>query len=389
MGFAGEVIIAIAILPFARHIKEQVTAEKGTTLDSVGSVVSVVGLFSLVLGLILAGRYGWWNARRPFMIGDIPINPLNLSPTPWLVGFGIVMIVVFIHWQMRREDRGQMPLVHMRVLENGRFLTGIAANVFQSMVITGILFVVPLYLQSAVGYSAFESGLAILPFSIATFAVSLGTSSWGERFSPRSLILIGVALMMAGIMLLYMRISLSITIIQMIIPMGVFGIGMGLLMAHLVNLILSSVDATDSPEASGLNNTFDQLGNSLGTAVVGSLLLAFFMGNVVDDVVKKANLQISPDQRAQIVVHWEDLRAAFTDAERAELFQTFPQDLQDVINKIVDVAVVNAMQGTLIVVLFLIGALFLVATFLPKKKREIALEERVPIPDTSLESPSA
>ena len=149
------------------------------------------------------------------------------------------------------------------------------------------------------------------------------------------------------------------------------------------------MDPSDSPEASGLNNTFDQLGNSLGTAIVGSLLLSFFMGNVVDDVVKSANIQIAPEQRGQIIVLWEDARETFTDAERAEVFKSLPADLQQALNGIADVAVVNAMQGTLLVVLFLIGALFLIVTFLPtRKEREITPAERAPMPGAVLESPA-
>ncbi len=154
LGFAGEVIIAIAIFPFAKYIVEKKTAKEGTTLDWGGAVLSVIGLFSLVLGLILAGRYGWWEATRPFMIGDTQVNPLGLSPTPILVGIGLTFLAAFIHWQMRREKNEQTPLVTMRVLGNGRFINGVSSNIFQSMVITGMLFILPLYLQSAVGYSA-------------------------------------------------------------------------------------------------------------------------------------------------------------------------------------------------------------------------------------------
>ena len=196
---------------------------------------------------------------------------------------------------MRREKNEQTPLVSMRVLGNGRFLVGVSTSIFQSMVITGLLSILPLFLQSAVGYSAFQSGLAIMPFSIATFAVSLGTASWSERFPAKRLIQLGIVLMFVGILLLYGAISLKITILQMIIPLGVFGIGMGLLMARLFNLILSSVNTKDSPEASGVNNAMDQLGNSLGTAIVGSLLMAFFLGNMVDTVLKTANIQVTPE----------------------------------------------------------------------------------------------
>jgi len=379
LGFAGEVLIAIAILPFTRYIVEKKTAEKGTTLDWTGALLSFVGLFSLVLGLILAGRYGWWDAKRPFMIGDIQANIFGLSPTPILVAFGLALVVAFIHWQIRREKKGQTPLVRMRVLGNWTFLTGVSANVFQSMVITGLLFVLPLYLQSAIGYSAFQSGLAILPFSIATFAVSLGTSSWGERFAPKLLIQIGVVLMALGTFLLYNVISIQITLGEMIIPLGVFGIGMGLLMAHLVNLILSSVNPDDSPEASGVNNAMDQLGNSLGTAVVGSLLMAFFLGNVVSTVLTEAQVESTSQDRAQIVTAWEDARETFTEAERKQFFESLPTEVQQGLDEIADKAVVTAMEDVLLVIVGLLLIMFLLSTFLPKREeRKIPLAERVP-----------
>ena len=279
---------------------------------------------------------------------------------------------------MRREKRGQTPLVQIRVLKNSRFLSGVSANIFQSMVITGLLFVLPLYLQSAIGYSAFQSGLVILPFSITTFAVSLGTSSWGERFASKRLIQIGVVLMALGIILLYNVISLQITIAQMIIPMGVFGVGMGLLIAHLVNLILSSVRPEDSPEASGVNNAMDQLGNSLGTAVVGSLLMAFFLGNVVDTTLRTVNIQATPEQRSQLVVLLEDARDLITEADQQAILELLPAEFQQAINQLLDNSVVTAMEDVLLVIAFLLLILFFLATFLPKRQRTIPPADRVP-----------
>ncbi len=377
-GFAMEVVIAIAIFPFAKYIVEKKTAKEGTTLDWGGAVLSMIGLFTLVLGLILAGRYGWWQATRPFSIGNTPFNPFGLSPTPILVGIGLTFLAGFIHWQMRREESGQTPLVSMRVLGNGRFINGVSSNIFQSMVITGLLFVLPLYLQSAVGYSAFESGLAILPFSIATFLVSIGTSSWSERILPKLLIQSGIALMMVGIFLLYRVISLTITIGQMAIPLGIFGIGMGLLMAHLVNLILSSVDANDSPEASGVNNAMDQLGNSLGTAVIGSLLMAFFLGNVVDSVLKDNNLQVTAQERTQLVTQIEDARETITEAEYQAVYTQLSPEIQQGIKTLKDNSIVTAMEDTLIVMGTLLFIMLILATFMPKKERDIPLSDRVP-----------
>ena len=376
-GFAMEVIIAIAIFPFAKYIVEKKTAESGTTLDWVGSILSIVGLFSLVLGLILAGRYGWWTATRPFMIGDTQLDLFGLSPTPFLVGFGLIFLVGFVHWQRHREKEDKTPLVSMRVLGNGVFITGVASNIFQSMVITGMLFIIPLFLQSAVSYSAFESGLAILPFSIMTFLVSLGSSSWSEKLPAKWLIQAGIVFMIAGLILFYGQISLKITIGQMIIPMGVFGVGMGLLMAHLVNLILSSVDAKDSPEASGTNNAMDQLGNSLGTAVVGSLLMAFFLGNMVDAVLRTENISVSPQERTQLVTQLEDAREVITQEEYNAFMGTLPQDVQQGIKQTQEASIIKAMEDTLLVVAILLFIMFLLTTFLPKREEKIAPVDRI------------
>ena len=346
-------------------------------LIGLGSILSIVGLFSLVLGLILAGRYGWWTATRPFMLGDTQLDLSGLSPTPFLVGFGLIFLVGFVHWQRHRAKEDKTPLVSMRVLGNGVFITGVTSNIFQSMVITGMLFIIPLFLQSAVGYSAFESGLAILPFSIMTFLVSLGSSSWSEKLPAKWLIQAGIVFMIVGLILFYGQISLKITIGQMIIPMGVFGIGMGLLMAHLVNLILSSVDAKDSPEASGTNNAMDQLGNSLGTAVVGSLLMAFFLGNMVDAVLRTENISVSPQERTQLVTQLEDVREVITQEEYNAFMGTLPQDVQQSIKQTQEAAIIKAMEDTLLVVAILLFIMFLLTTFLPKREEKIAPVDRI------------
>jgi hypothetical protein len=171
-----------------------------------------------------------------------------------------------------------------------------------------------------------------------------------------------------GSFLLYRVISLEITVGQMIILMGVFGIGMGLLVAHLVDLILTSIGQEDSPEASGVNNAMDQLGNSLGTAVVGSLLMAFFKANVVGTVLKESNIESTQEQRNQLVVLWEDARETFTDAERQSFIESLPADLQQGLDQIADSAVIPAMEDVLLIIVGLLLIMFLLSTFLPKRK---------------------
>jgi MFS family permease len=368
-GFAGEVLIALALLPFALYVVDKRTAGAEMTLDWGGAALSVAGLFSLVLGLILAGRYGWWASRRPFSLNGTRLDLAGLSPTVYLVGFGLVVLVVFIHWQRRREARDLTPLLQTRIMKNGTFVTGITAYLLQAMVVTGLLFVVPLFLQSAVGFSAFQSGLALLPFSFMTFAVSLGTASWSGRFSPKLLIQIGIGLMVVGVVLLRNAADLNVTIPQLILPLAVLGVGMGLLIAHLVNLVMSSVDPADSPEASGVNNTFNQLGTALGTAVVGSLLMAFFYANLVMGVAVDSEIELNAAERDQIVVAIEDAQEVLTEEERGLLLAKLPADEATRLEQLARLSIEKAMDDTLLFVVVLLVVMGLLATFLPGKER--------------------
>jgi MFS family permease len=377
-GFAGEVLIAIALLPFARYVVEKKASDDAMTLDWGGTALSVIGLFSLVLGLILAGRYGWWTARRPFVVNGTQFDLAGLSPTVYLVGFGMAVLVGFVHWQRRREARGLTPLLHTRVLSNGTFVTGISSYLLQAMVVTGLLFVIPVFLQSAVGFSAFQSGLALLPFSLVTFAVSLGTANWGQRFSPKVLIQVGIGLMLAGTLLLYRVADLAVTIPKMILPLAVLGAGMGLLIAHLVNLVMSSVDPADSPEASGVNNTFNQLGTALGTAVVGSLLMAFFYANLVTGIAVESKIELTGAQRDRIVVAIEDAQEVLTETERGRLLAQLTPGEARRLEELARQAIETAMDDTLLAVVVLLGGMGLLTTFLPRRGRDVPPAERLP-----------
>jgi predicted MFS family arabinose efflux permease len=229
-------------------------------------------------------------------------------------------------------------------LSNARFTTGVAVNIFQSLVISGLLFVLPLFLQSGLGFSAFQSGLAILPFSIATFVVAMGTSRLGKKIEKKWLIQIGILLLAAGIILLRFIISINLTIVQMIIPMAVFGIGMGLLMAHLINAIMTAVSTNDSSEASGVNNSMDQLGNSIGTAVIGSMLTAFFFGNIVTGIFRTAKVELPQEQRQQIVTQLEDFTQVASADQKKEFIQSLPQSVQNNFENILNSSITEAMQ---------------------------------------------
>jgi MFS family permease len=162
----------------------------------------------------------------------------------------------------RRARRGQTPLFSVRLLRNGSFVAGAATEAVRQMYIAGLLFVVPLFLQAGLGFNALESGLVLVPLSVMGFIAAFGAARLGERFAAKRLIQAGMIVLAVGVLPLYGVTSLQLTIAQTIIPMGVISLGLGVTVAKMVDLTLSTVHPERVSEASGVSNTFRELGNS-------------------------------------------------------------------------------------------------------------------------------
>ena len=376
-GFGGEVIIALAVVPLIPMIGQQVGRDSFSSLDWMGALLSSIGMLVIVLGFLLAGRYGWWEARRPFVILGQTLNLFGLSPTPAFFVTGLALMVGFFHWQRQRETKGQVPLVRWRIFTNSEFVTGATMYAIRSIFLSGLLFVLPLYMQSVLEFSAFESGLALLPFSAAVFIVSMTTAGWSDRIAPKRLIQVGLVLLALGSLYGYAVTSIEMTIVTFCLPVTVMGIGMGLMMAQLVNLALSSVDPQDTSEASGVNNALGELGNSLGTAVIGSLLLMFFFNGLVDQIARRSELELSFQQRKQVIVQLEDAPDLDTQAGQDDLIANTPAKVRDELPWIIEDATVRAMQFTLLVILVLMLLTLLVSTFLPDRRIEKDDQQRI------------
>lgn len=238
----------------------------------------------------------------------------------------------------------------------------------RSIFLAGLLFVLPLYMQSALKFTAFQSGLALLPFSASVFFVSMKSASWASRISAKTLIQIGLVLLALGSLYTYAVTSTAMTIGTFFIPVTVMGIGLGLVMAQLVNLTLSSVAPQDTAEASGVTNAVGELGNSLGTAVIGSLLLMFFYTGVVDQVALRADLDLSYQQRSQLIVEIEDAPDIDTQAGLEAFIVDLPENVKDDVPFVMNDAAVRAMQNTMLVILTMMILTLLVSTFLPHRR---------------------
>jgi EmrB/QacA subfamily drug resistance transporter len=279
--FAGEVIVAIGIVIGTIFLVRDIPGDKETKLDYVGAVLCALGLGLIVYGILQASSWGWLEPK------DSPIEPFGLALTPFVVAAGALLLWAFTAWQSYREQHGQDPLVHLALLAVRPLRSGLAMFLAQNTILMGVFFVIPLYLQIVQGFDAFETGLRMLPISVTLFIASLGGSVLGRYVPERAIVRAGVLLLVLACFLLLATIQPEIDTPWFGIASAVLGLGLGLISSQLGNIVQSAVGEGDRSEAGGLQYTSQQLGSSLGTALIGVVVItglaAAFSNTVADD----------------------------------------------------------------------------------------------------------
>ena len=165
----------------------------------------------------------------------------------------------------------------------------------QNLVLMGIFFTIPLFLQIVQGLDALETGIRMLPTSVGLFVSALVGSRLASRFAPRLLVRVGLGLVFVASLLLMGTIEPELDNTPFLIAMGVLGVGMGLVVSQLGNVVQSAIGDEQRSEAGGLQNTAQQLGSSLGTALLGAIVITglatAFTGNIADDPQVSAKVE--------------------------------------------------------------------------------------------------
>jgi MFS family permease len=316
--FVGEVLIVVAILALARRVQDAPVAER-SRLDLVGALLSASGLGLAVFGVLRSSVWGWVLPK--------PEGPeiLGLSPTIVLIFGGMFVLWLFSAWEHRVEKRGGEPLVRLSMLGNRQFSGGLLMFFFQFLVQAGLFFTLPLYLSIALGLSAIDTGLKIMPLSITLLLAAAGVPRFFPNVSPRLVVQAGLLAMFAGIVSLFMSIDVNAGAEIVTVPLLLAGLGIGALASQLGSVTVSAVPDDESPEVGGLQNTATNLGASIGTALAGSLLIAALTASFLNGI--QQNPAVPPEVSAQANVELaggipfisnDDLQAALTQAGASE-----------------------------------------------------------------------
>jgi MFS family permease len=276
--FVGEVVVAIGILFGTRLIREPERETGPLELDWVGGVLSAAGLALVVFGVLQASNWGW---LKPL---DSPLEPFGFSLTPFVVAAGLALLGVFRSWERRREEQGRQPLLHFRLLGIPTLRGGTGMLLAQNLILMGIFFTIPLYLQIVQGLDALDTGVRMLPASAGLFIAALAGSALASRFAARPLVRAGLVITLLGTLLLLDTIDTQLDDGAFLTAMGVIGVGMGVIVSQLGNVVQSAVGDEDRSEAGGIQYTAQQLGSSLGTALLGAIVITGLIASFTDNI---------------------------------------------------------------------------------------------------------
>ena len=312
--FAGEVVVVLGILLLARRINDT-PPEQDVHLDVGGTVLSALGLGLVVMAILKSGSWGFVQPQpeAPTIFG--------LSPVIWMLLAGGVAMALFLVWENRRVERGQGVLIDPSMLRNLQLRNGVISFLFMFLVQAGLFFAVPLFLSVALGLSAIETGVRLLPLSLTLLAFAVGVPKLFPDVSPRRVARIGFVVLFAGLVLLIGLLDIGAGAEIVTWPLLLAGAGLGCLASQLGSVTVSAVPDSQSGEVGGLQNTGTQLGASIGTALAGAILISalatsFFTGIQTNPAVPDAVAAQAETELASGVqfVSDDQLQAALSDA---------------------------------------------------------------------------
>jgi EmrB/QacA subfamily drug resistance transporter len=344
--FAFELLGVLAAILMRSYLRESKPSLGWRDIDLGGVVLSVTALFCLVFGILLLGSPQYWQLVPLFII------------------VGLILFAAFLLWQRRRINHHAEPLFDISVLKNRLYVLGSATSAIQQVAFGGVLFILPVFLLQVTRVSAFTTGVALLPMSIAIFVLSVTGGRLTSIVSPKVVSLIGFLIAAAGAYLLRDVFSQSTQPVDIIPGTVIFGIGVGLLLSQLTNLTMSAARKDQEIDASGFLNTAKNLGYSVGTALIGAILLVGIFNGLVAGI-STSTLVSNTTTQEQI----QQNLYAYAQNMQTSAPPDIPQSLIPEAQRILDSTISSAMHLTFVSLTLILLLGFVITLFLPRSTK--------------------
>ena len=259
-GFACELIIVIIILVLQNKIPNFEPTESKSELDITGAVISFIGLVLLVLGILSLTN--------------------DITTSTGIIILGTIILTAFAWFEIKRKRKGKVPLLDVELFKDRNLRVGTVIQLLTFLIMAGGLFAVSVYLQSVLQLNAFDTGLATLPLTVGLLIFSVIAPELSEKLSHKKLMAIGSIMSIIGCLILSYQFRLNTSPMELLPGMFILGAGFGFIMALSVDIALINIPDESQNNASGITSTGQSLGESMGTAIIGIILILGVFGGI-------------------------------------------------------------------------------------------------------------
>jgi len=255
-------VAVIGLVAVVTLVPESRSAER-PSLDPLGMLLASAGLVGVTYGLIELGRNGWT---------DVPSLAVLVA--------GVLLVVGFFLWERYLTSLpGGRPLIELSLFASRGFTWGVILAALGGMALIGMVFTLPQYFQGVLKLDPEGSGVRLLPIIAGLIAGAVPADRLAERIGARFTVGAGFAITAAGL-LLGSETALDSTMSFVITWMVIVGFGMGIGFATAASAALKTVPAEQSGVASAMLQAIQKVGAPFGSAVLGSVLVTVYQGNL-------------------------------------------------------------------------------------------------------------
>ena len=252
--FVFQALVVATIIFLSRRLVDPLPPDPTRPFDAVGAILSAVGMFFVVFGILQAGTN-------------------NVLFTVFVV-LGVAFLIAFFFYIRARERAGKEPLLSTRLFRNRSCNLALVTQNMQWLLLMGVAFVVSVFLQTVRGYSAIGTGIVFTAATAGILVSSFAAERLAKKFSQRALIVSGFVVTLAGIGLLLAFVHNSSRVVAFGPGLLLIGLGLGGMLTPSVNVVQSSFPEAQQGEISGLSRAVSNLGSTFGTAIAGTILVS-------------------------------------------------------------------------------------------------------------------
>ncbi len=238
---------------------ENSKTDKPRKLDLTGALLSIAGLFALVYAIIQAGMDGWAAPQVLYAFGAT-----------------IVLLGSFIILELKSKN-AMLPL---HFFKNMSFTGANVALTLVSFGLMGAFFFLSQFLQSVQGYTPLEAGIRLIPMAAVSFVSAALSAQIANRIGTKITVGLGILIAAAGFFYFYRVAAADISYANIVLPMCLTSLGIGMTMSPATNSVMGSVPVGQSGIGSALNNTTRQIGAALGVAILGTIMNATYLAKL-------------------------------------------------------------------------------------------------------------